>query len=140
MFVQRLPGSASGDALTPEQDAEWQDNWRRAKILMDSATENELVDISLGAHDLIWRLFHDEEPRVFEQNQLQFKCRCSRQKIEGALAAYPLDELLAMREAHTGEVGVTCQFCNTHYGFNEADLRFLKAGDATADDAATDGA
>tara|TARA_R110000751_G_scaffold4098_6_gene19087 strand:+ start:438 stop:1460 length:1023 start_codon:yes stop_codon:yes gene_type:complete len=132
MFVQRLPGSASGDALTPEQDAEWQDNWNRAKILMASATATELVDISLSAHDLIWRLFHEEEPRVFDQNHLQFKCRCSRQKIEGALASYPLEELLDMREAHTGEVGVTCQFCNTHYGFNEADLRTLKA-DIAAD-------
>lgn len=99
---------------------------------MASATENELVDISLSAHDLIWRLFHDEEPRVFEQTQLQFKCRCSREKIEGALVTYPLEELLSMREADTGEVGVSCQFCNTRYGFNEAELRQLKADDPEA--------
>jgi len=34
---------------------------------------------------------------------------------------------LSMREDDTGEVGVSCQFCNTRYGFNEADLRKLKA-------------
>ena len=79
---------------------------------------------------MIWRLFHDEEPRVFEQAELRFKCRCSRDKIEGALVTYPLDELLSMRESDTGEVAVSCQFCNTRYGFNEADIRAFKADDA----------
>lgn len=127
LFLQKMPVSASGDAATPEEAEKVSEDWNRSTILMASATENELVDISLPANDLIWRLFHDEEPRVYEQANLQFKCRCSREKIEGALVTYPLDELLSMREADTGEVGVSCQFCNTRYGFNEADLRTLKA-------------
>ncbi|AJD50169.1 molecular chaperone Hsp33 [Thalassospira sp. MBR-102] len=129
LFLQRLPASASGDAATPEEAEKITEDWNRSKILMASATENELVDISLSAHDLIWRLFHDEEPRVFDQTALQFKCRCSRQKIEGALVSYPLEELLDMREPDSGEVAVSCQFCNTRYGFNEADLRALKSGE-----------
>ncbi|WP_430473524.1 Hsp33 family molecular chaperone HslO [Thalassospira lucentensis] len=132
LFLQRMPVSASGDAATPEEAEKVAEDWNRSTILMSSATETELVDISLSAHDLIWRLFHDEEPRVYEQAALQFKCRCSRHKIEGALASYPLEELLAMREADTGEVGVSCQFCNTRYGFNEADLRAFKASEADA--------
>ncbi|MEQ8391093.1 MAG: Hsp33 family molecular chaperone HslO [Thalassospira sp.] len=132
LFLQRMPVSASGDAATPEEAEKVSEDWNRSTILMSSATETELVDISLSAHDLIWRLFHDEEPRVYEQAALQFKCRCSRHKIEGALASYPLEELLAMREADTGEVGVSCQFCNTRYGFNEADLRAFKANEADA--------
>ncbi|MEQ9347090.1 MAG: Hsp33 family molecular chaperone HslO [Thalassospira sp.] len=134
LFLQRMPVSASGDAATPEEAEKVAEDWNRSTILMSSATETELVDISLSAHDLIWRLFHDEEPRVYEQAALQFKCRCSRHKIEGALASYPLEELLAMREADTGEVGVSCQFCNTRYGFNEADLRAFKANEADAGD------
>ena len=130
LFLQRLPVSASGDAATPEEGEKVAEDWNRSKILMTSATETELVDISLSAHDLIWRLFHDEEPRVFEQAELRFKCRCSREKIEGALVTYPLDELLSMRESDTGEVAVSCQFCNTRYGFNEADIRAFKADDA----------
>lgn len=129
LFLQKMPVSASGDAATPEEAEKVSEDWNRSTILMASATENELVDISLPANDLIWRLFHDEEPRVYEQANLQFKCRCSREKIEGALVTYPLDELLSMREDDTGEVGVSCQFCNTRYGFNEADLRALKASD-----------
>lgn len=132
LFLQKMPASASGDAATPEQAEKIAEDWNRSTILMASATENELVDISLSANDLIWRLFHDEEPRVFDQAKLQFKCRCSRAKIEGALGAYPLDELLSMREADTGEIGVSCQFCNARYGFNEADLRILKASDEAA--------
>ncbi|WP_417804979.1 Hsp33 family molecular chaperone HslO [Thalassospira lucentensis] len=132
LFLQRLPVSASGDAATPEEAEKVAEDWNRATILMNSATANEVVDISLSAHDLIWRLFHDEEPRVYEQANLQFKCRCSRQKIEGALVTYPLDELLSMREDATGEVAVSCQFCNTRYAFNEADLRTLKADESQA--------
>ncbi|MFH1805972.1 MAG: Hsp33 family molecular chaperone HslO [Pseudomonadota bacterium] len=131
VFLQRLPVSASGDAATPELALENDENWNRSVVLMQSATETELVDISLSAHDLIWRLFHEEDPRVFDPLHLQFKCRCSRAKIEGALKVYPLTELLDMREADSGEVAATCQFCKTRYGFNEADLRLLKAeGDA----------
>jgi len=129
LFIQRMPVSASGDASTPEEAEKVAEDWNRSTILMSSATEHELVDISLSAHDLIWRLFHDEDPRVFEQANLRFKCRCSREKIEGALVTYPLEELLSMREDDTGEVGVSCQFCNTRYGFNEAELRALKAND-----------
>ena len=134
LFLQKMPVSASGDAATPEEAEKVAEDWNRSTILMASATENELVDISLSAHDLIWRLFHDEEPRVYEQSDLRFKCRCSREKIEGALVTYPLEELLSMREEDTGEVGVSCQFCNTRYGFDENDLRALKADDANAED------
>ena len=138
LFLQKMPVSASGDAATPEEAEKVSEDWNRSTILMASATENELVDISLSAHDLIWRLFHDEEPRVYEQSDLRFKCRCSREKIEGALVTYPLEELLSMREEDTGEVGVSCQFCNTRYGFDEDDLRALKADDATASAKADD--
>lgn len=138
LFLQKMPVSASGDASTPEEAEKVAEDWNRSTILMASATENELVDISLSAHDLIWRLFHDEDPRVFDQTHLQFKCRCSREKIEGALVTYPLEELLAMREEDTGEVGVSCQFCNTRYGFNEAELRALKANAAKEPEDAED--
>lgn len=138
LFLQKMPVSASGDATTPEEAEKVAEDWNRSTILMASATENELVDISLSAHDLIWRLFHDEEPRVYEQSDLRFKCRCSREKIEGALVTYPLEELLSMREEDTGEVGVSCQFCNTRYGFDEDDLRALKADDANTNAKAED--
>lgn len=138
LFLQKMPVSASGDAATPEEAEKVAEDWNRSTILMASATENELVDISLSAHDLIWRLFHDEEPRVYEQSDLRFKCRCSREKIEGALVTYPLEELLSMREEDTGEVGVSCQFCNTRYGFDEDDLRALKADDANTSAKAED--
>jgi molecular chaperone Hsp33 len=131
IFLQRMPVSASGDAATPEQAEKVEEDWNRAKILMASVTENEMVDISLTANDVIWRLFHEEEPRVFDPLELQFKCRCSRQKVEQALVVYPLEELLDMREADSGEVAASCQFCNTRYGFNEADLRALKADSET---------
>ena len=65
-------------------------------------------------------LFHEQGVRVYDTHALEARCRCSRERIEGILRAFPPDELDDMRKE--GVTTVTCEFCNTRYVFDQADL------------------
>ena len=61
--------------------------------------------------------------RVYNTHSLEARCRCSRERIEGILRAFPPDELDDMRKE--GVTTVTCEFCNTRYEFAADDLERL---------------
>jgi molecular chaperone Hsp33 len=122
LMVQRVP--PEGGYAVIADDVE--DGWRRAMVLMSSATAEELVDPDLPPHGLLFRLFHEDGVRVYDTHALEARCRCSRERIEGILRAFPADELDDMRKE--GVTTVTCEFCNTRYVFEQADLDRLKPG------------
>lgn len=120
LMVQRLPESdrakVSGDA--PED--EWEEDWRRAVIFMDSCTAEEVLDPTLHPHDLLYRLFHEDGVRVFSPRRLTMACRCSEQKVVTMLRSFPRDEIEALKEGD--RVVVTCEFCSRRYEFDESAL------------------
>ncbi|HZK89562.1 MAG TPA: Hsp33 family molecular chaperone [Stellaceae bacterium] len=119
LMVQRVP--PEGGHAPIGDDVE--DAWRRVMVLMSSTTADELVAPDLPPRRLLWRLFHDEGVRVYETHPVEARCRCSRERIAGILRAFPADEIDDMRkEAVTT---VTCEFCNTRYEFDAADLERL---------------
>jgi molecular chaperone Hsp33 len=85
-MLQRVP--PEGGYAVIADDVE--DGWRRAMVLMSSATAEELVDPDLPPHGLLFRLFHEEGVRVYDTHALEARCRCSRERIEGILRAFPL--------------------------------------------------
>jgi molecular chaperone Hsp33 len=121
LMVQRLP--EAGDAA--RRDAE-DEGWRRAVILMSSSTSQELVDPALSPEALLFRLFHEDGVRVYRKQPLMARCRCTRERVERVLRMLPEGELDDMR-TDDGRVVVTCQFCSTAYGFEEADIAALGA-------------
>ncbi len=120
LMVQRLPEPARA---MPASDRE--DDWRRAMILMGSATERELVDPALPPNDLLFRLFHEDGVRVFAPKALRARCRCSRARVAGMLGALPRDEIEALKE--DGRVNVQCEFCNGSYSFDDRQLERVYA-------------
>ena len=118
LLLQQLPEDDPLAVLIQDQDVE--ENWRRAVILMASCSEAELLDPALSPHQLLYRLFHEERVRVFEQRVLSAGCRCSRERIGRILRSLPREEVLSMKV--DGEVTMTCQFCNVTYRFDQAAL------------------
>ncbi|HUH82983.1 MAG TPA: Hsp33 family molecular chaperone [Stellaceae bacterium] len=118
LMIQRLP--PEGEGLRQEAA---DDGWRRAVILMSSSTSAELVDAELAPEALLFRLFHEEGVRVYRQQALVARCRCSRERVETVLRMLPGDELSAMKV--DGRVVVTCQFCSARYDFDDAELHAL---------------
>jgi molecular chaperone Hsp33 len=121
LMVQRL-------ADQPVDD-EHQEDWHRTMLLLGTATDAELLDPSLPADALLYRLFHEEGVRVFAPQDLRFGCRCTRERVEKLLQSFPDAEVEEMRQ-DDGLVVVTCQFCNAGFRFDEAQLARLQARDA----------
>jgi molecular chaperone Hsp33 len=120
MMLQRVP--PEGGYGTIPDDVE--DGWRRAMVLMSSATAEELVDPGLPPRRLLFRLFHEDGVRVYDTHPLEARCRCSRERIEGILRLFSPEELEDMRKE--GVATVTCQFCNQSYLFDDADLERIR--------------
>jgi molecular chaperone Hsp33 len=119
LMIQRLPGESELHAEEAEDD------WRRAVIMMSSATASELLEPSLSSSDILFRLFHEDGVRIYRQRRLRHHCRCSREKVERTLRAFPLAELETMIE--NGVIRVTCEFCKTDYLFDGPALNALGA-------------
>ena len=110
-MLQRVP--PEGGYAVIADDVE--DGWRRAMVLMSSATPGELVDPELPPRRLLFRLFHEEGVRVFDTHPLEARCRCSRERIARILRSFPPDDIDDMRK--DAVTTVTCEFCNTRYEF-----------------------
>jgi molecular chaperone Hsp33 len=121
LMIQRVPPEGGWGVLPDDVE----DGWRRAMVLMSSATEQDLVDPELTPHRLLFRLFHEDGVRVYHTHGLEARCRCSRERIESILRAFPAAELDDMKKDRV--TTVTCQFCNRRYEFDEADLDRLIA-------------
>lgn len=113
LVIQRLPPSGP-------LDLEAEDDWRRAVILMSGAKPKEMLDPSLEPTALLYRLFHEDGVRVFQQRLLRHHCRCTRTRVERTLRAFPRAELEDM--TIDGLVRVTCEFCKAEYVFDEQAL------------------
>ena len=116
LMLQRVPPEGGYQVIADDVE----DGWRRAMVLMSTATPGELVDPELPPQRLLFRLFHEDGVRVFETHPLEARCRCSRERITRILRAFPQDDIDEMRQDPV--TTVTCEFCNTSYEFSPDDL------------------
>ena len=115
LLVQRLPEEETdGDA------------WAHVGTLAQTATAEELV--SLDAHHLLYRLFHETPPRVFEPEQIEFSCTCSRGKVSDMLLMLGAAEVGGV-VAEQGSIEADCDFCHAKYVFDETDVNALFGAD-----------
>ncbi|WP_119677327.1 Hsp33 family molecular chaperone HslO [Indioceanicola profundi] len=119
IMLQTLPPEDA--ATAPEHRASnSEDDWRRSMLLLETLTDAELLDADLPVNQVIFRLFHEEDPHVFTRQALRFGCRCSADRVATVLRSIDRSELDDLRK--DGKVEVTCEFCNTVYRFDDADL------------------
>lgn len=118
MMLQRLPDQ---EAIVSREERD--EAWRRSVILMASVTARELLDPSLAPADLLFRLFHEDGVRVYDQQPIQFGCRCSRERAARILSSLPQAEVEDL--VVDGKVSVTCQFCNETQNFDESEIAQL---------------
>ncbi|MBQ3079833.1 MAG: Hsp33 family molecular chaperone HslO [Clostridia bacterium] len=72
----------------------------------------------------LFQLLSHLEPEVLSRQTIQYKCDCSRERVERALISLGEKELREMiDEQHGAEVD--CHFCNTRRRFTEAELEAL---------------
>jgi molecular chaperone Hsp33 len=98
-----------------------EEDWRRAQMLAHTVADDELVDPTLSADRLLFRLFHEEGVRVFAPQPIRFACRCNAGRLSGVLSSYGRDELAEMAE--NGIITARCEFCSTAYRFSLDELK-----------------
>jgi molecular chaperone Hsp33 len=111
LMLQRVPPEGGHRVIADDVE----DGWHPPIVLMNSATPGELVDPDLPPRRLLFRLFHEEQVRVYRTHPLEARCRCSRERIARILRAFPAEDIEDMQKDEV--TTVTCEFCNTRYDF-----------------------
>lgn len=125
-------GSGEAGLLNPADilGADEGENWARANTLLDTVEALELIGPTVSPAELLVRLFHEEEPRVYDAQAITFGCSCSDDKVRQSLSIYSAKEIATM-VTDQGTVTADCQFCGAHYSFDPDTLGF-EAKDASA--------
>ncbi len=115
MLLQRLPGAEQSD----DNDA-----WVRAVHLGSTITREELL--ALPVREIVHRLYHEEDIRLFSRMPVSFRCSCSRARVEAVLRMLGRDEIHSILDEQ-GSVRVDCEFCGSRYEFDHIDAEQLFA-------------
>lgn len=100
----------------------YQTEWEHLIHLTETLTGAELL--SLDNETLLHRLYHDEAVRLFSPQAVSFRCTCSYARSENAIQLLGQDE--AEQELEDKQkIVVTCEFCNSEYVFDRADVRAI---------------
>jgi molecular chaperone Hsp33 len=115
MLLQRLPDSPLSD----------DEAWIRAVHLGSTITRKELL--ALPVAEIIHRLYHEEDIRLFSRMPVSFRCSCSRRRVETVLRMLGRDEVHSIL-AEQGSIRVDCEFCGDSYEFDRIDAEQLLTG------------
>ena len=108
--------------------------------LMPGATEDTIVKVEGGimaAGNVSAILDRDDDPehllrevmsdfdlKILETCPVEYRCYCSRQRVERALISLGKDELQQILDEQ-GHCSMTCQFCDAVYDFSGGELKAL---------------
>ncbi len=134
VMVQHMPkasphvaseGSGEGGLLTRDDllDGDDAENWNRVNTLLDTVETTELIGPHVTPDTLLVRLFHEEQPRVFDVQPVHFGCTCGPEKVVQSLSIYSAKDIAHMT-TDDGKVTADCQFCGAHYEFPPEVLGF----------------
>lgn len=115
MLLQVVP------AQTPEQERN-PAGWEHATVLADTVRNEELLQ--LPVRDLLHRLYHEDDVRLFESTPVAFSCSCTRERIAGMLRNLGRTETESVLQEQ-GQISVSCEFCGREYKFDKVDVETL---------------
>jgi molecular chaperone Hsp33 len=114
-MLQRLPQTVSD-----ENQADL--DWELVHALASTLTENELAQLPVD--QILQRLFHEQQVKVFTPKPIVQQCDCSRERCGAAIVGLgktAVDEILEEQKA----IIIDCHFCNSHYSFDQVDCHVL---------------
>ncbi|MCB4456926.1 Hsp33 family molecular chaperone HslO [Leisingera sp. McT4-56] len=115
----------TGDVLQASDlmSGDEEENWNRATTLLSTVEELELIGPSVTPTDLLIRLFHEEQPRVYDTQPVRFGCTCSEDRVRQSLSIYSAKDIEKMT-TDDGRVTADCQFCGAHYDLDPSSVGF----------------
>ena len=108
ILLQQVPGETIDE-----------DDWNRLHYLIETLTPRDF-EAEAGLK-LIGKIFAEDDVRVYEPRSVNFRCRCSAQKVEDVLKMVGEKEA---REALTeqGGIEIICEYCGHRRHFDAVDV------------------
>lgn len=83
-----------------------------------------LIEQGNNPEQILQKLFRDEDIKIHEKMAINFRCKCSKERMLNAIKGLGEEEIKAMIEEDHG-AEATCHFCNDVYNVTEDELRQL---------------
>ena len=112
-IVQLLPGASDAIAEGLERN------------IAASGTITSMLSSGMSLEDIINAVLSGYEPKILEQADIEYRCYCSRERVEAALASIGEEELAEI-EKDGKPISVTCQFCDRVYTFDVDEVKKIR--------------
>ncbi|UJF22173.1 Hsp33 family molecular chaperone HslO [Shewanella sp. OMA3-2] len=117
--------------VLPSKSAENED-YEHLSAITATIKADELF--TLDAEQVLHRLYHQEEVRLFDPVDVTFKCSCSRERSAAAIRTIPQTEAEQIL-AEEGKIDMGCEYCSVMYTFDSIDIASIYAISPTSDTA-----
>jgi len=111
-LVQLLPGAAD-DAAD-----------RLEKTVGAMPPISQMIDRAMTPEQIARRVLDGFEPELLEEKQVEYRCTCTRERVERAFLAMNRADLEEMAQDPKGSEAC-CHFCNKVYHFTPEELKIL---------------
>ena len=109
-LVQLLPGA-------PE------DVIARVEIgIMNAGTVTKMLSDGMNGADMIRAVLENFEVELFEEEEVAYRCYCSRDRVTAALISLGKKELQEMVDEGK-DIHMSCQFCDVDYAFTPGQIK-----------------
>ena len=115
--IQMMPGA--DEATTSEIERRLSQMPAISILVQEGKTPEEILQTLLG----------EEKLKILDTMPVQFKCHCSRERVETAIASLGDEEIQRMIEEDQG-AEAKCHFCNEDYQFDVNHLKDLQSQEA----------
>jgi molecular chaperone Hsp33 len=110
LIIQALPG-ASDDILETIE-----------KKVLDMPRVSAVIDAGAPLEDSLAQILKDLPYRIVGKYPLQFKCNCSRERLQAVLASLSEQEIDSILEQE-GKIEAVCNFCQETYIFTPEQIK-----------------
>ena len=110
ILIQMMPFASEEDILIAED------------VIKHLKPVSQLISEGMTPTEIAEALFQDVN--IMSGTSVEFYCGCSKERMFEAITSLNKTEIVEMIEEDHG-AEVTCHFCNSHYHFNEEELKSL---------------
>ena len=111
-LIQLLPG-ATEDTIVKVEGG-----------IMAAGNVSAILDKDDDPEHMLHQVMSDFDLKILETCPVEYRCYCSRQRVERALISLGKDELQQILDEQ-GHCSMTCQFCDAVYDFSGGELKAL---------------
>ncbi len=108
-IVQMLPGASEEDISIIEKNIQ----------AMPPVTQ--MLSEGISIENIALRTLEGMSPEVLDERSVEYRCDCTRERVEKALVSLGKDELVQMAE-EDGKAEVCCHFCTKKYRFSKDEI------------------